>query len=239
MAGLASGNQAPLLQSTASQPFQNEAPLLQSTVIRANIVFINIDWKDSRHDTERSTKKNLNILGNTIEDVVRKMKPAVICMVEVGVITQPLTRPHMDQVRDQVLTAWRSRADENAHIRIMFEVGHPYMTAYDANQVLCSDHRILQNVFTARGPRSAQAFSCRGPGGATIDVVNVHAPSGEEKLKDKQRKELLTNLLQSNSMALPGTSLGNGSFLIGGDVNTRLGECIHPEERNAPLHVDT
>ena len=47
-----------------------------------------------------------------------------------------------------------------------------------------------------------------------------HAPSGSETLTDKQRKELLTNLLQSNSMALPGTSLGNGSFLIGGDMNT-------------------
>ena len=32
MAGLASGNKSLLLQSTASQPFQNNAPLLQSTV---------------------------------------------------------------------------------------------------------------------------------------------------------------------------------------------------------------
>ena len=146
----------------------------------------------------------------------------MICMVEVGVSTQPLTLPHMEQVRDQVLTTWRSMADENAHIRIMFEVGHPYMTAYDAKQIVCSDHRIIPKVFTARGPRSAQAFSCRGPGGATIDVVNVHAPSGEEKLKDAQRMELLTNLLQSNSRALPNTSLGNGSFLIGGDMNTSI-----------------
>ena len=121
------GNQALLRQSAASQPLQNEVPLLQSTVI-ANIVFINIDWKDSRHATEKSTRRNLNLLANTIDDVVRKMRPAMICMVEVGVSHQPLTLPHMEQVRDQVLTTWRRRANENARIRIMFEVGHPYMT---------------------------------------------------------------------------------------------------------------
>ena len=33
-------------------------------------------------------------------------------------------------------------------------------------------------------------------------------------------KQLLTNLLQSNSMARPGKRLGNGSFVIGGDMNT-------------------
>ena len=87
-----------------------------------------------------------------------------------------------------------------------------------ASQPFQNKAPLLQS--TARGERSAQAFSCRGPGGVTIDVVNAHAPSGAEKLTDKQRKELLTNLLQSNSMALPGTSLGNGSFLIGGDMNT-------------------
>jgi len=105
MAGLASGNEALLLKSTASEPFQNKAPLLQSTVMPANIVFINIDWKESRHDTEKSTKRNLKILGNTIQDVVRKMKHAMLCITEVGVVAQPLTGPHMEQVRDQVLAA--------------------------------------------------------------------------------------------------------------------------------------
>ena len=199
---------------------ENEAPLLQSTAMRANVVFINIDWKDARHSNLRTTKKNLRILGDTIEDVVLKMKPAMICMTEVGVFSQPLTGPHMEQVRDQVLETWRSAANGNARLRSMFKVGEPYMTVYDENQVHCSNHQVLKNIYKARGERSAQAFSCRGPGGDTIDVVSVHAPSGTEVLKNKQRQELLTNLLQSDSMARPGHSLGNGSFLIGGDMNT-------------------
>ena len=53
-----------------------------------------------------------------------------------------------------------------------------------------------------------------------IDVVNVHAPSGQKQLKDSQRRTLLTNLLQSNSLASPGRTIGNAHFLIGGDMNT-------------------
>ena len=220
MADLASGTKSLLLQSAASQPFQNNAPLLQSTVTDADIVFTNIDWKASRHDTENSTEINMKILTKSIDDIVRKMAPAVICMNEVGVVSQPLKGPDMEQVRDTVMASWTSAAKGKVNLRTMFQVGSPYMTVYDANQVECSNHRILTNVFTARGERSAQAFSCHGPGRVTIDVVNVHAPSGAEKLTDKQRNELLTNLLQSNSMALPGTSLGNGSFLIGGNMDT-------------------
>ena len=39
-------------------------PLLQSTA-RANIIFVNIDWKRSRHNNPNSTKRNLALLANT------------------------------------------------------------------------------------------------------------------------------------------------------------------------------
>ena len=53
-----------------------------------------------------------------------------------------------------------------------------------------------------------------------IDVVNVHAPSGTPKLTDAQRIQLIRNLLQSSSMTRANRPIGEGRFLIGGDMNT-------------------
>ena len=82
------------------------------------------------------------------------------------------------------------------------------MTIYIDGSVQCSCHRILKGVYNAQGlPRTAQRFLCCGPGGVTVDVINVHAPSGKKQLKDQQRQTLLTNLLQSNSKSMPGKQL--------------------------------
>ena len=53
-----------------------------------------------------------------------------------------------------------------------------------------------------------------------INVVNVHAPSGTPKLTDAQRFQLLKNLLQSSSRTKANKSIGEGRFLIGGDMNS-------------------
>ena len=53
-----------------------------------------------------------------------------------------------------------------------------------------------------------------------INVINVHAPSGTLKLSDAQRKELLTNLLQSISLNDATRSVGHDNYIIAGDVNT-------------------
>ncbi len=95
------------------------------------------------------------------------------------------------------------------------------MTIYVSGPFQCSDHQILHDLYYAGGEaRTAQAFVLSGPGGGSIDVINVHAPSGIKKLKGAQRWSLLTNLLQSNSQARPGLTIGNRNFLIGGDMNT-------------------
>ena len=95
------------------------------------------------------------------------------------------------------------------------------MTIYRDGPIQCSCHRILENLYDAQGePRTAQTFLCCGPGGVNVDVINVHAPSGKLKLTDAQRKTLLTNLLQSNSMAMLGEAIGSARLLIGGDMNT-------------------
>ena len=84
-----------------------------------------------------------------------------------------------------------------------------------------ADQRILHDLYHAGGQAStAQTFVCSCPGCESIDVVNVHAPSRSIRLKDSQRQTLLTELLQSNSQARPGRTIGNAHFLIGGDMNT-------------------
>ena len=95
------------------------------------------------------------------------------------------------------------------------------MTTYIDGPIRCSDDQILCNLYYAGGERrTAQTFVCWFPSGESIDVVNVHAPSGYRPLKDPQRKTLLTTLLQSSSQTRPDASIGNAHFLIGGDMNT-------------------
>lgn len=181
---------APTQHDTAALP-------LQSTVMSANVVFINIDWKKSRHN-DHALNRNMKTLDRTIAGVVQTMTPAMICMCEVGEAHIPLTKDNMQQVADQTKEAWHNSAIGNVKLDSMFEVGKPYLTVYDVRQVQCSGHRILEDVYHAQGqPRTAQAFLCRGPHGDTVDIINVHAPSGSRKLNDVQRTQLIANLLQS------------------------------------------
>ena len=145
----------------------------------------------------------------------------MICMCEVGEVTRPLSSPQMQKVADWSKLSWREAATEHLELESMYEVGAPYMTIYDQGTMQCSGHRILRDLYFAQEQaRTAQTFLCTGPGGVTVDIINVHAPSGTPKLTDKQRKTLLRKLLQSNSWSNPDTTIGGGRFLIGGDMNT-------------------
>ena len=189
----------------------------------ANVVFINIDWKASRHNRGR-IHANMKILGKTIDNVVHNMNPTMICMCEVGQATIPLTEEQMQEVSQQSMRAWEGAATEHFELRSMFQVGAPYMTIYRHSPIHCSCRCILNNLYVAKdAPRTAQTFVCCGPGNVTADVINVHAPSGSGKksLTTQQRIALLTNLLQSNSQSMPGQKLGRAYFLIGGDMNTK------------------
>ena len=164
----------------------------------ANVVFINIDWKEARHHKTLAT--NMRTLNRTITNVVVNMKPTMICMCEVGVVGKLLNQEQMRQVATECTQAWENAATEHVDLRSLFEVGQPYMTIYNHGPITCSCHRILGNLYHVEGqPRTAQQVLCRGPGGVTVDVINVHAPSGSKKLTDQQRKTLLKNLLGSTS----------------------------------------
>ena len=79
----------------------------------ANVVFINIDWKESRH--HKTLGANMIVLSKTITDVVNKMNPTMICMCEVGVSAIPLTQEQMQQVADQSMHAWKHAWKPDQH----------------------------------------------------------------------------------------------------------------------------
>ncbi len=165
---------------TTSNP---EMPRLQSTGMSANVVFLNIDWKGSRHG--RTLNVNMKLLGKTIANVVQKMNPTMICMCEVGAATCSLTEEQMQQVLQQCMQAWNEAATEHFELQSMFEVGAPYMTIYKDGPIQCFHHRILTDVYNAKGlPRTAQTFLCCDPGDDRFDLINVRAPSPGKKQKE-------------------------------------------------------
>ena len=191
----------------------------------ANVVFINIDWKSSR--MQATLDANMRILAGTIAGVVRTMNPSIICMCEVGETKYPLSEKQMLQVATRCVGAWQAVATEHIQLRYLFTTGSPYMTVYIDGPIQCSDHRILHKLYSAAGEaRDAQTFVCTLFDHESVDFVNVHAPSGAQTLKDSQRRTLLTNLLQSNSQARPGCTIGQAHFVIGGAMN--MGSAPEP-----------
>ena len=127
----------------------------------------------------------------------------------------------------------------------LFEADAPYLTIWDAKRCKCTQGRILKDVYHVPGHRrTAQAFLCTMPGECDeegIDVVNVHAPSGDPKLTDAQRFQLMQNLLQSSSKTRANTQIGEGRFLIGGDMNTKemaLGQNLAKLKRQGILKTN-
>jgi len=54
----------------------------------------------------------------------------------------------------------------------------------------------------------------------SINVINVHAPSGNSRLTETQRKTLLTNLLQNTSLKDATKTVGHDTSILAGDFNT-------------------
>ena len=209
------------LRSSAVTEHDTELQL-QSTAV-ANIIFVNIDWKRSRHDNPTCRNKNLKKLARTTASIVTNMQPAVICCCEVGTAMFPMTRDQMSEMAQTMTEAWELAATEHPEILALFEDDAPYLTLWDANLCRCTHGRILQDVYDVTGHRrTAQAFLCTMPGDTDedgIDVVNVHAPSGTTKLTDCQRLQLIERLLQSSSSTNANKPIREGRFLVGGDMN--------------------
>ena len=232
-----------LASASAATTEHGAGSLLQSTA-GANIIFINIDWKRSRHDNPISTKRNLRTLAETTSEIVTNMKPAVICCCEVGLAMAPMTRVQMFAMAQAMCKAWEEAATECPAISFLFDDEAPYLTIWDDNRCKCTHGRILKNVYNVpQHQRHAQAFLCTLPGEGDeegMDVVNVHAPSGDPRLSDKQRFQLIRNLLQSSSKTRANRPIGEGRFLIGGDMNTDeffLGQVLNNLQDLSLIHI--
>ena len=230
---------------TSSAATEHGTGPVPQTTAGTNIIFINIDWKRSRHANPTSTKKNLKELATTTASIVTNMKPAVICCCEVGTAKSPMTMEQMTEMADAMREAWERAATERPAISFLFEDDAPYLTIWDDNRCKCTHGRILQNVYQVQGHRrTAQAFLCTMPEEGDeegIDVVNVHAPSGNPKLTDRQRSQLLQKLLQSSSRTRANASIGESKFVIGGDMNTKsmaLGQMLQKLKGQGILKTD-
>ena len=189
-----------------------------------HLIYANIDWKATRHDTAKAETRNLKLLEATVQSIVRNMHPAVLCFCEVGTAMRPLTEQNMICLTQSVAAAWKDAATEHVEpdIRFHYVTESPYLTAWDAKQCDCRHFRIMWSVFQHEEPRTAQLFLCclrDAEDSNGINVINVHAPSsGKQPLTDKQRTQMLKNLLQSNSKAMQHSNIGEHRGIIGGDM---------------------
>ena len=176
-----------------------------------HLIYANIDWKESRHDTAKAEK--LKLLEATAKSIVSNMHPAVLCFCEVGAATTPLTEQNMTRLPEVVAAAWKDAATEHVEPGIQFHyvTTSPHLTAWDAKQCNCKHFRITWRDFQHDGPHTAQLFLCSlrdAEDSNGIGVVNVRAPSGNSPLTDNQRTQMLKNLLHSNSRAMPRDKIG-------------------------------
>ena len=182
-----------------------------------------MDWKRARH-AGRNWKKHLATWQGTTQEIIRQFDPAVICFCEVGEVSIPLEEQNFDDLKHRTRQAWTSCGAAAEHVEFLQTPDKPYLTAYRTDRVTCSHYRILSDLYPAQGSeRTAQHFLVTPAGtGAeeSINVINVHAPSGTQRLSDKQRTDLVTSLLQSTSLNDTTKSVGNDRYIIGGDLNT-------------------
>jgi hypothetical protein len=156
--------------------------------------------------------------------MLRHFQPAVICFCEVGEVSSPLSEQHFNDLKYITSQAWISFGAAAEHVEFFQTPGKPYLTAYRTDHVTCEHYSMLSNLYDAqRSERTAQHFLVTPAGtGAeeSINVINVHAPSGTKKLTATQRTELVGSLLQSTSLIDATKSVGNDRYIIGGDLNT-------------------
>ena len=198
----------------------SDAPRISTNALEHNhsiVVFVNIDWKASRHATSGSVKRNMTLLETTVRSIIKTHEPGVICFCEVGEASKPLTLDEMSTVRQAIENTWHELL-QSTQLQSSFKQGYPYLTVWDASRVHCFNFHITK-CYEPQPSRTAQLFGMRA---ATleVDIVNIHLASGKISLTDAARKGALKNILQRKSSLHHGTIGQSRSFLIGGDMNT-------------------
>ena len=73
-----------------------------------NIVFCNIDWKQSRHVSTKTETKNLKILAGTLTSIISQLSPDVLALCEVGEASEPMQTDALKQIESTITTTWRA-----------------------------------------------------------------------------------------------------------------------------------
>ena len=111
-----------------------------------------------------------------------------MCLCEFGEVASPLTPDVVAGLQELLRDVWTSHLLQSSGVRqttdqLMFlhEPGEPYLTVYRQDLVQCTNHRILRQLYTARGePRTAQAFHVAPLDNLTLaglEVVNSQTRS--------------------------------------------------------------
>ena len=181
------------------------------------VVFVNIDWKATRHDTVVAENRNLGLLKTTVRSIITTHMPDVICFCEVGLSSHPLTLDQMSKVSQAIEDTWHELL-QSAQLQRAFKQGYPYLTVWDSSRVDCFNFHI-KKCYEPQSFRTAQLFGMRADT-LEVDIVNIHLSSGKVKLTDPARKGSLENIMRRKSSIHDGTIGQSRSFLVGGDMNT-------------------
>ena len=183
-------------------------------------------------------------LGNlvlSIQNVVRAIEPDIFCLCEVGSYActnkGALTENEMDRVCQKCCDAWKSVTGTQPGRT--YEWPHPYLTLHNTNTVEIKKASIVPTFRTsAQRQRYAQTLSCAMHGRQPFDVWNIHnpCPARPNNLTDKQREESLDTILHTSSNTDPRMRTGEGSVVLGGDMNiNRKTMCFLMEKLGPPL----
>ena len=103
-AGTVATERGASVQSQNARSDENAAPV--ATEHRTRIVFCNIDWKRSRHISNKATIRNLQQLEETIHSIVRNCSPSVLALCEVGETGQGMAEIQMHEIVDAICATW-------------------------------------------------------------------------------------------------------------------------------------
>ena len=187
-----------------------------------NIAFANMDWNEERY-AGKNWPRHLATWRSTTETLLHHFQQAVMCFCEVGVVSIPLSEQHFNYLKDIIRQAWIPFGAAAEHVEFLQTPGEPYLTAYRTDRVTCEHYSMLSNLYDAQGSeRTAQHFLLKPATSSedSINVINVHAPSGTKRLTATQRATLVRSLLQTTSLIDDTKSVGNDRYIIGGDLNT-------------------
>ena len=125
------------------------------------ITFVNIDWKHSCHRTPETTRRNCAKLFATVGSIVRNQHPIILCLCEVGTVSDKLSGANLATLVDTCTRAWQDECrntTERNDLQAEYALNECYITIWDRKRVACSSCRILASLCAAQPFRRAQAL---------------------------------------------------------------------------------